>query len=85
MRASSGVIRCTVGLSGTALLFGTGTSVVALVGASVMPYIAGRIFEAFKVPGLFGMVAIMYLIMAATVWIMNVETKDRSLEELSEI
>jgi hypothetical protein len=50
-----------------------------------MPYIAGRIFEAFKVPGLFGMVAIMYLIMAATVWIMNVETKDRSLEELSEI
>jgi hypothetical protein len=30
------------------------------------------------------MVAVMYLIMAATVWIMNVETKDRSLEELSE-
>lgn len=65
--------------------FGTGTSVVvALIGASVMPYIAGKIFEAFKVPGLFGMVAVMYLIMAATVWIMNVETKDRSLEELSE-
>lgn len=66
--------------------FGTGSSVVvSLIGASVMPYVAGRIFEAFQVPGLFGMVAVMYFVMAATVWIMNVETKDRSLEELSEI
>ena len=31
------------------------------------------------------MVAVMYLIMAATVWLMMVETKDKSLEEVSEV
>ena len=66
--------------------FGTGSSVVvALVGASVIPYIAGGIFDAAGVPGLFGMVAVMYVIMAATVWLMMVETKDKSLEEVSEV
>ena len=66
--------------------FGTGSSVVvALVGASIMPYIAGSILDAVGVPGLFGMVAVMYLIMAFTVWLMMVETKDKSLEEVSEM
>ncbi len=66
--------------------FGTGSSVVvALIGASVMPYIAGKVFDAADVVGLFGMVAVMYFIMAATVFLMMVETKDRSLEEVSEV
>jgi hypothetical protein len=37
------------------------------------------------VVGLFGMVAVMYFVMAATVFLMMVETKDRSLEEVSEV
>jgi fucose permease len=65
--------------------FGTGASVVvALVSASVMPYVAGIIFDVADVIGLFGMVAVMYVIMSAAVFLMNVETKDRSLEEVSE-
>jgi len=66
--------------------FGTGSSVVvALIGASVMPYAAGSILDATGVVGLFSMVAVMYLVMFVTVFWMNVETKDRSLEELSEV
>lgn len=66
--------------------FGTGTSVVvALIGASVMPYLAGLIFGASGVVGLFVMVAVMYLIMSAAVFWLNVETKGKSLEELSEV
>jgi putative MFS transporter len=65
--------------------FGTGASVVvALISASVMPYVAGLIFDVADVIGLFGMVAVMYFIMSATVFFMNVETKDKSLEEASE-
>jgi len=65
--------------------FGTGASVVvALISASVMPYVAGRIFDVADVVGLFGMVAVMYFIMSAAVFLMNVETKDKSLEEVSE-
>jgi fucose permease len=66
--------------------FGTGSSVViALIGASVMPYVAGKVFDVADVVGLFGMVAVMYFDMAATVFLMMVETKDRSLEEVSEV
>jgi hypothetical protein len=49
-----------------------------------MPYVAGIIFDVADVIGLFGMVAVMYVIMSAAVFLMNVETKDRSLEEVSE-
>lgn len=64
---------------------GTGASVVvALISASVMPYVAGVIFDVADVIGLFGMVAVMYFIMSAAVFLMNVETKDKSLEEVSE-
>ncbi|MGG3469016.1 MFS transporter [Neobacillus pocheonensis] len=66
--------------------FGTGASVViALLSASIMPYLAGSIFDFAKAPGLLIMVAIMYAIMALTVWKMAIETKGKSLEQVSEI
>lgn len=66
--------------------FGTGTSVVvALTDASVMPYLAGLIFGASGVVGLFVMVAVMHLIMSVAAFWLNVETKGKCLEELSEV
>lgn len=66
-------------------VFGTGAAVtVALVGATVMPLIAGAVFGAGGVFALFAMVAVMYLVMAVTVFVLNVETKDGTPEELSE-
>jgi MFS family permease len=66
--------------------FGTGASVVvALIGASVMPYVSGAVFGAWHASGLLIMVAVMYAIMALTVWRLVTETKDRSLEQISEI
>lgn len=63
--------------------FDTGSSVIValVVGASMLPYLAGSILDAAGVPGLFGMVAVMYLIMAVTVWLIMVETKYKKLEE----
>lgn len=66
--------------------FGTGASVVvALLGATIMPYVSGAVFSAWKTPGLLGIVAVMYLIMALATWLLGVETKGKSLEEVSEI
>ncbi len=66
--------------------FDTGSCVVvALVGASIIPYLAGSILDAAGVPDLFGMVAVVYLIMAFTVWLMMVETKCKKLVEVSEV
>ncbi|WP_274651682.1 MFS transporter [Paenibacillus humicola] len=65
--------------------FGTGASVVvALVSASLIPYLAGYIFEIGKATGLLSMIAIMYAIMGITTWKLGVETKGKSLEQLSE-
>jgi putative MFS transporter len=66
--------------------FGTGASVVvAQLGATIMPYVSGAVFSAWKTPGLLGIVAVMYLIMALATWLLGVETKGKSLEEVSEI
>ena len=64
--------------------FGTGASVtVALVSASLVPYLAGVIFDAAGATGMFVLVAVMYIVMAVAVWF-GPETHRRSLEELSE-
>ncbi len=64
--------------------FGTGASVtVALVSASLIPYVAGVVFDAGGVVALFVLVAVMYVVMAAAVWF-GPETHGRSLEELGE-
>ncbi len=55
------------------------------LGASILPYLAGSILDAAGVPDLFGMVAVVYLIMAFTVWLMMVETKYKKLEEVLEM
>lgn len=65
--------------------FGTGASVVvALLGASIMPYIGGSIFGLWHAVGLLSMVVVMYLIMSVATWTLAVETKGRSLEDVSE-
>ena len=64
--------------------FGTGASVtVALVSASLIPYVAGVVFDAGGVVALFVLVAVMYVVMAAAVWF-GPETHGKSLEELGE-
>ena len=66
--------------------FDTGSCVgVALVGASIIPYLAGSILDAAGVLDLFSMVTVMYLIMAFIVRLMMVETKYKKLEEVSEM
>ncbi len=65
--------------------FGTGASVVvALIGASLMPYVGGSIFGSWHTFGLLGMIVVMYVIMFLAVWTLGVETKGKSLEEVSE-
>jgi putative MFS transporter len=65
--------------------FGTGAAVVVgLIGASVVPLIAGSIFDAAGATGILVMVAVMYAIMALTVLVATIETRGRSLEALSE-
>lgn len=66
--------------------FGTGASVVvALIGASIMPYIGGSVFEQWHIVGLLGMVVVMYLIMSLAIWTLGVETRGKSLEDVSEV
>ena len=49
-----------------------------------MPYIGGSIFGLWKTAGLLGMVVVIYLIMSVATWTLTVETKGRSLEDVSE-
>lgn len=64
--------------------FGTGASVtVALVAASLVPLLAGVIFDAAGAVGMFVMVGVMYAIMAITVRF-GPETQGLSLEDVSE-
>jgi MFS family permease len=64
--------------------FGTGASVtVALVAASVVPLLAGAIFDAAGALGMFVMVGVMYVVMALTVRL-GPETLGMSLEDVSE-
>jgi MFS family permease len=64
--------------------FGTGASVtVALVSASVVPLLAGVIFDAAGAVGMFVMVGVMYVVMAVAVRF-GPETLGLSLEDLSE-
>ncbi len=64
--------------------FGTGASVtVALLAASLIPLLAGIIFDAAGAVGMFILVAAMYAIMAAAVRF-GPETQGRSLEAVSE-
>ena len=64
--------------------FGTGASVtVALVSASLIPLLAGAIFDAAGAVGMFVLVALMYAVMAVTVRF-GPETQGLSLEDVSE-
>jgi len=64
--------------------FGTGASVtVALVAASVVPLLAGVIFDAAGAAGMFVMVGVMYVVMAVAVRL-GPETLGMSLEDVSE-
>jgi MFS family permease len=64
--------------------FGTGASVtVALVAASLIPLLAGIIFDAAGAVGMFVMVGVMYVVMAAAVRF-GPETQGVSLEDVSE-
>jgi putative MFS transporter len=68
----------------TVRAFGTGASVtVALVSASLVPLLAGVIFDAAGAVGIFVMVGVMYVVMAAAVRF-GPETQGVSLEEISE-
>jgi putative MFS transporter len=64
--------------------FGTGASVtVALVAASLVPLLAGAIFDAAGAVGMFVMVGVMYAVMAVAVRL-GPETLGMSLEDVSE-
>jgi MFS family permease len=64
--------------------FGTGASVtVGLVSASLIPLLAGIIFDAVGALGMFVLVGVMYVIMAVTVRF-GPETHGASLEDISE-
>ncbi len=64
--------------------FGTGAAVtVALLSASLIPYLAGVIFDSFGVVGMFTLVGIMYAVMALAVRL-GPETQGLSLEQVSE-
>ncbi|MGY1705735.1 MFS transporter [Geodermatophilus sp. SYSU D00697] len=64
--------------------FGTGASVtVALVAASVVPLLAGAIFDAAGAVGMFVLVGVMYAVMAVAVRF-GPETQGLSLEDVSE-
>ena len=64
--------------------FGTGASVtVALVSASLVPLLAGVIFDAAGAVGIFVMVGVMYVIMATAVRF-GPETQGVALEDLSQ-
>jgi fucose permease len=64
--------------------FGTGASVtVALVSASLIPFLAGIIFDAAGAVGMFILVAVMYAVMAIAVRF-GPETQGLSLEDVSE-
>jgi MFS family permease len=64
--------------------FGTGAAVtIALISASLTPFIAGLVFDAAGVAGMLGLVAVMYLIMAGAVRL-GPETHRVPLEDVSE-
>lgn len=64
--------------------FGTGAAVtVALVSASLVPYVGGAVFDAYGVVGMFILVGLMYAVMAVTVRF-GPETQGLSLEQVSE-
>ena len=64
--------------------FGTGASVtVALVAASLVPLLAGVVFDAAGAVGMFVMVGVMYVVMAVAVRF-GPETLGMSLEDVSE-
>jgi len=64
--------------------FGTGASVtVALAAASLVPLLAGVIFDAAGAVGMFVMVGVMYVVMAVAV-VFGPETLGMSLEDVSE-
>ena len=56
---------------------------MALVSASLVPYVAGVVFGAGGAVALFVLVAAMYVVMAVAVWF-GPETHGKSLEELGE-
>ena len=64
--------------------FGTGAAVtVALVSASVIPFVAGVVFDSAGVVGMFVLVSVMYAVMAVAVRF-GPETQGLSLEQVSE-
>jgi putative MFS transporter len=66
--------------------FGTGAVVlVCQVSGATMPYVFGKIFGAWGSIGLYSLVAMMFGIMAITVWTLLKETRGKSLEEISGI
>ena len=65
--------------------FGVGTSVfVASASGSIMALVGGAVLGAFGAPGIFGMVVVMYLLVALAVRF-GPETLGRSLEQISEL
>ena len=64
--------------------FGTGAAVtVALVSASIIPFVAGAVFDSAGVVGMFVLVSAMYAVMAVAVRF-GPETQGFSLEQVSE-
>jgi len=63
--------------TGTALILATGT----LAGA-IMPLLAGKFFDWIGIPGLFGLIAVMYAIFALSIQIIA-QTFGGSMEDLS--
>jgi putative MFS transporter len=65
--------------------FGVGASVfIASMAGSIIPPVAGRILDAWGAAGIFGLVTVMYLVMAVVVPL-GPETLGKSLEQLSEL
>ncbi len=62
--------------TGTALILAIGT----LAGA-IMPLLAGKLFDGFGIPGLFGLIAVMYAIFALSIQVVP-ETFGRSMEDI---
>lgn len=65
--------------------FGVGASVmIASLAGSLIPPFAGKVLDFYGAPGIFGLVTIMYIVMAVVVWL-GPETLGRSLEQLTEL
>lgn len=65
--------------------FGVGASVfIAFLAGSLMPRFAGHVLDVYGAAGIFGLVAVMYLIASGAAWF-GLETLGKSPEELSEL